>query len=131
MIGLDSNILIRVITRDDDAQFHAASRILDEAPKRSLLVNLIVIVETVWTLRRAYRLDDYHVEIALRRLTEHPGLFFPQLDQLREAIHRSTEFGADIADQLIALTNRAAGCETTLTFDTSAARSDDFTLLPS
>lgn len=131
MIGLDTNILVRLFARDDARQFAAAARLVDEAPRRSLTVGLIVVVELVWTLQRAYGFDKMQIEIALQRLTEHPNLLLPHLDFVREAIHRSREAGADIADCLIGLVNRQAACSTTMTFDVRAAKSDLFTLLPS
>lgn len=131
MIGLDTNILVRLFARDDARQFAAAARFVDEAPRRSLVVGLIVVVELVWTLQRAYDFERAAIEIALQRLTEHPSLLLPELDFIREAVHRSREAGADIADSLIALANRQTGCSTTMTFDGKAARSDMFTLLPS
>ena len=131
MIGLDTNIHVRLFAEDDRKQRDAAVALLDDlGPDEKAVVNLIVVVELDWVLARTYKFDRDLIEIALERLTRHPAIYLPERDLVREAIHRSRERGDDIADSLIALANSFHGCRTTLTFDTDAARRDDFELLP-
>jgi predicted nucleic-acid-binding protein len=52
-----------------------------------------------------------------------------QRDQVAAALQSFETGGAGFTDHLIAALNRSAGCSTTLTFDKSAARSPEFTLL--
>ncbi len=94
-------------------------------------MNLIVAVELVWTLDRTCKFDRHWIAMALERLTRHPGVYRPERDAIREAVHRSRERGDDIPDTLIAPINSSHGCRTTLTFDKEAARGDHFELLPS
>lgn len=132
MIGLDTNILVRLFAEDNREQLDAAVALLDGlGHDEKAVVNLIVVVELVWVLSRAYKFEQDWIQIALERLTRHPHLYLPERDLVREAIHRSRENGDDIADTLIALLNRAHGCRTTLTFDKDAALGNDFDLLPS
>ncbi|HET6522482.1 MAG TPA: hypothetical protein VFG47_22055 [Geminicoccaceae bacterium] len=44
-------------------------------------------------------------------------------------LEQATKGAGDFADPLIGATNRAAGCERTVTFDREAARLDDFEAL--
>ena len=131
MIGVDTNILVRLFVADDQRQRDAAVAWLDGLePGEEAFVNLIVVVELVWTLERSYKFDPDWIEMALERLSRHPRVRLANRDLVREAVHRSRESGDGIADSLIALINLSHGCRTTLTFDKDAARGDDFQLLP-
>ena len=119
MIGLDTNILVRYITQDDPQQAARASRLIEDrctsaSPGR---VAHIVLCELVWVLRRAYGYGKPQVVSVLEQIlvtaeleVEDEGLAFQALDAYREG-------SADFSDYLLALSNRAAGCETTYSFD--------------
>ncbi|GLK57785.1 putative nucleic-acid-binding protein [Methylopila capsulata] len=128
MIGVDTNILVRLFTGDDEVQAAAAARFVDKA-EEPVFVNVIVVLETLWTLKRACRFDEDRLVMILRKLTEHPAITCSHKDLMRDAAHRTKEEGGDVADNLIASMNRSAGCSTTCTFDREAALSDGFTLL--
>ena len=49
MIGLDPNVLIRYLTRDDEAQWKQAVEIIGNA--ESCFISNIVLCELVWVLR--------------------------------------------------------------------------------
>ena len=50
MIGIDTNVLLRLLVRDDEAQVRAAERFFAThcSPENPGFVSLIVIVETAW-----------------------------------------------------------------------------------
>ncbi len=120
MIGLDTNILVRYITQDDPEQAAQASRLIETrctatSPGR---VAHIVLCELVWVLRRAYGYSKPQVVSVLDQILvtaelaiENEELAFHALDAYRLG-------PADFSDYLLALSNRAAGCETTYSFDT-------------
>jgi predicted nucleic-acid-binding protein len=130
MIGLDTNILVRIYADDDPRQRAAALRLIEDLPPgQKAVVNSIVVVELLWTLRRIYRFEDDDLATVVRNLSEHRKIHLVDRDLLRDAAHRCREEGGEIPDHLIALMNRSLGAQTTYTFDQTAARSDDFTLL--
>jgi predicted nucleic-acid-binding protein len=130
MIGLDTNLIVRLFANDSPDEQRRVIAFLDGLPPHeTAYVNVLVVTELVWTLRRVYRFDRDEIATVLRRLTEHPRIVTDK-DLLREAAHRSREEGGDVADHLIALINRASGCRTTFTFDADAARSTDFSAVP-
>lgn len=130
MIGLDTNLLVRIYAADDAAQRAAAiARINALPPGEKAVVNVVVVAELMWTLRSAYKFDRETLAAVARNLTDHIRLHLPEKDLVREAAHRSQEYGGDIPDHLIALLNRRYGAETTYTFDRDAARGPDFTHL--
>jgi len=56
VIGLDTHALLRLLTDDDAAQAELVRNrlaALDATPE-SVLLNNVVLVETLWTLRRLY-----------------------------------------------------------------------------
>ena len=77
----------------------------------------IALCELVWVLRRAYGYSKPQVVDVLDQILvttelviENEGVAFQALDAYREG-------SADFSDYLLALSIRAAGCETTYSFD--------------
>jgi predicted nucleic-acid-binding protein len=132
MIGLDSNILVRIFARDHEKERRRAIALIEGAPKGEVFhLNWIVIVELAWTLRRAYRFERDELARVIRQITEYPRFSVPDKSILRDAAHMAREEGADLPDALVLLLNRSAGAELTYTFDHDAVRKVGMTLVPS
>ena len=132
MIGLDSNILVRYIVQDDSQQASAASRLIEgQCTERSPgRVNLVVLVELVWVLTRAYgygRADVARVVLQLLRTTEFE---LEDSDAVWAALREFEVGTADFADYVIARRNHDAGCGRTYTFDRKAATGRHFAQVP-
>lgn len=127
MKGIDTDVLLRLLLRDDEEQARRADAFVERCRSAGspCLIDRIVLVETVWVLRSGYgyRRDQVGriVEGILRTETftvEAAGEVWAALADYR-ADPRPR--GVDFADCLIARTNEALGCERTATFDRSAA----------
>jgi predicted nucleic-acid-binding protein len=131
MRGLDTNVLVRYLTQDDPRQSKRANAVIESAlaSGERLHVDTIVLCELVWVLRGAYRLDRATVAASLLQLIDAAQLSLDDRDLVREAAHRYRTGPGDFADYAIGLRDRAAGCETTLTFDRAHKRSELFSLL--
>ncbi len=129
MNGLDTNVLVRAFAADDARQAEAASRLLDESGPGQVFVNVVVLVEFAWTMRRAYKWDDDWIRQALNMIVRHPALVIQHRDSVLEAISDSNTSLSSFPDRLIAALNLDAGCDTTLTFDKDAAGTRGFTEL--
>ena len=72
MIGLDTNILVRYLTQDDAVQSAKATEILERrlTPKNPGFVSVVVMVETVWVLDRAYGLAVQEIAATIERLLQ-------------------------------------------------------------
>ena len=57
MIGIDTNILVRVFIDDDPAQVRAVRKLVAQAETGQLFISIIVIVEFVWTLQAAFKVQ--------------------------------------------------------------------------
>src|ERR1700733_9354767 len=117
MIGLDTNLLVRIFARDDVRQADKAVRLLDRSEPNQFLVNVVVLVEFAWTMRRIYKWEDDWIRQALNKIVRHPALIIQHRPSVLEAISNSNTALSRFADRLIAALNLDEGCETTFTFD--------------
>ena len=129
MTGLDTNILVRYLTQDDEEQLH---RVLTMLLKKNatFFVSDLVLVETRWTLRALYDWTDEEVADAYQRLLTTHNLEFEDESRLRSAI-RAMKSGADFPDELIVDRCRASGCRRVASFDKGmATRHPAFVVIP-
>ena len=122
MIGLDTNVLVRYLVRDDLEQARAADALfpnLSESNPGFLCRE--VLVELVWVLERAYDLPRGDIAQALDGLLESRELVIEAADRAAVAVDRYRKGGAGFAGQMIALAGQGAGCRETVSFDRKAA----------
>ena len=130
MIGIDTNILVRYITRDDPAQWRIAHAIITRRLTREQpgWISAVVLIETIWVLRRTYRYPAEAVLGAVRLLLNASTLAVEAEREVNDALSDAQRLNVDFADALIAALAHRAGCAVTLTFDTRAARIPGFQL---
>ena len=119
MIGLDTKALIRLLTEDDAAQAAALRKRLAplDATPESMLLNNVVLVETLWTLRRVYEFDRATLVDLMEQLLSVHTFCFEDRATVTQAATLFASSAADFSDCLIAVQNARLGCEVTLTFD--------------
>ena len=75
MIAVDTNVLLRYLLHDDEAQAARANAVFDAA--ETVLITDVVLVEAVWTLvGRKYRLAKAELVAVLERLFSEPNIRF-------------------------------------------------------
>lgn len=132
MIGLDTNVLVRYLVEDDEAQASVAAALVEGLTEEQPgFASLVAMVELVWVLRRSYRIPEREVFSVLDRLLSVDGIRFERSDVVRRAMRDAVTTSTDFADALIARLGTSAGCTTTMTFDRVAAELDSMTLLDS
>lgn len=126
--GLDTNVLIRLAVTEAPEQVRAAEKAVREAADAGtpLLVNLMVLCEFAWVLRRSYGYPKAEIADCIEALANSPALVFQEPALVAGATQWLRQ-GGDFADAVIAGFNRSLGADTTLTFDRSALRLDGFT----
>lgn len=131
MIGIDTNILLRLIVADDPKQAVLARRCIQEhcSPGEAGYVSHIVLVELVWTLAKGYGFKREQIADALVRILETAQLDVESSNDVAAAAKDYRTGPADFADCLMARSNVGAGCEYTVTFDRKAAKLPGFKLL--
>lgn len=66
MIAIDTNIIVRFLTRDDEEQYQKSYRIFSGAEQ--LFIPTTVILETEWVLRFSYHFPSDRINYALSGL---------------------------------------------------------------
>lgn len=94
MIGLDTNILVRLFVKDSPAEYDRAVALLKENRVR---VSVSVIVETEVVLRHSYKLAPAKVREAFRVLLEMVNVVVEAAEELRMALDWA-EVGLGFAD---------------------------------
>lgn len=132
MIGLDTNVLIRYIVRDDPDQAKAATRLVESecTSDNPGLIHPIVLCEMVWVLSRGYGYDRMTVARVIRRLLSVQELRVSGAESAWRALRRFEQGKADFADYLIGVSNQEGKASVTYTFDQRAAESDLFRIVP-
>ena len=127
MIGLDTNVLLRYLVRDDAAQAVRADRELERDER--FLINGIVLCELVWVLETGYAFSRTEIAAALERILATAQFEIESKDLALAALDDFKGAARDWADCLIGRLNRAAGATETVTFDRSLKGLDGFRLL--
>lgn len=117
MLAVDTNVVVRYLVKDDDAQSTRAHVIIGSAP---IFVSPTVVLECEWVLRSLYGFSPRQVVNALEAFCGTPNVNVGEAAAVERAF-RLTEQGLDFADALhLAL---AGGCEAFVTFDKRLAKS--------
>jgi predicted nucleic-acid-binding protein len=132
VIGLDTNVLIRYIVRDDPGQAKAATRLIESecTSDNPGLINPIVLCELVWVLTRGYGYDRLIAARVIRRLLSVQELRVSGAESAWRALRHFEQGKADFADYLIGVSNQEGKASVTYTFDQRAAESDLFRMVP-
>ena len=128
MIGLDTNVLVRLLIADNPAQTEAARRFVHARCTEASpgFIGNVALVELIWVLEAAYGYRRKQVAETLDALLTGPDREFESPDEVRAALDDYRSGEADFADCLIGRINRAHGCEATATFDKKAAKLEGF-----
>lgn len=128
MLGIDTNVLVRFLVRDEEAQFEKARKLIkrEVAAGSSILVNQLVLLETEWVLRSRYSLAKNLIIQAISGLLDASDVRFEDEPAVEEALFIWKDSAADFADCLIGAKNRRLGCRATATFDMKASKLPGF-----
>lgn len=128
MLGIDTNVLIRFLTRDDEAQFRRARNLIKREADAGepVLVSLAVLLEAEWVLRSRYKLGKSEILGAFSDLLGAFDIRFEDEASIEEALFVWKDSSAQFADCLIGARHRALGCSATVSFDTDALKLPGF-----
>ncbi|WP_416670230.1 PIN domain-containing protein [Egbenema bharatensis] len=116
MIGLDTNILVRYLTRDDEQQWQQSARVIQQ--NQPCFITNIVLCELVWVLRGAsYHFHKGEIISALEAMLHSAAFEFENRSTVDQALQRYKQGKADFSDYLIGAVSRQAGCTETVSFD--------------
>lgn len=101
---LETNILLRYLTRDDEAKAQRALALLQrlERGEERVRSSTIVIFETIYTLQSFYRLPKARIRELLLPVISLRGLQLPNKPLVRRALDLYVEKNLSFADAYIA-----------------------------
>lgn len=117
-IAPDTNVLIKVITEDDERQSKAAEAEL--AAAELIVLPLPMLCELVWVLSQGYRIASADIATTIRRLID--GVNTVVNRPAVEAGLAHLDAGGDFADGVIAYEGRWLGAEAFVSFDRQAVK---------
>ena len=118
MISIDTNILVRTIVNDDPGQSHAAQALLlKHAQDGGVRILLIVLVETVWVLKKRYKKSKDEILDFLETLQDIPGVILEKRSAVVQASKDWRRGSVDFTDYIILTVSQEDGCDTTYTFE--------------
>jgi predicted nucleic-acid-binding protein len=128
MLGLDTNVLVRFLVQDDQAQFGRAQKLIGRESRTGsgVLISLLVLLETEWVLRSRYSLAKSEILAAFSGLLASAELRFDDEHSIEEVLFAWKDSPADFADCLIGARHRALGCRATASFDAKATKLPGF-----
>ncbi len=128
MIGLDTNVVVRYLTKDDKTQWQKAVDIISKS--ESCFICNIVLCELLWVLRgNPYKYSQLEIMETLELMLRSPKFEFEDKSIIYQAINLSKQGKADFADYLIGSINFSCGCIHTVTFDGKLKTAKRFKLL--
>jgi len=121
MRAVDTNVLVRLVTRDDRKQAAAAELFIS----KGAWVSTLVLVEGTWVLAAVYELTPPEIATAVEMLLHHKDLTIQDADTVAAALEHSRQRPAlGFSDCLMLEVARKAGHLPLGTFDRDLGKLD-------
>lgn len=121
MRAVDTNVLVRLATRDDSAQVAAAEAFVE----KGAWVSHLVLIETTWVLASVYDVKPARLATAIDMLLNHRDLTIQDADVVLAALEQFRgEPSLSFSDCLILEIARKAGHLPLGTFDRALGKHD-------
>jgi predicted nucleic-acid-binding protein len=122
MLAIDTNILVRLIARDDPGQAGTAERYVNKGG----WISHLVLAESLWVLGSVYDLSRDQISTAIEMLLNHENLTLQDAEVVVSALDQYREHAAvEFSDCLVLEIARKAGHLPMATFDRQFAKLND------
>jgi predicted nucleic-acid-binding protein len=119
MRAVDTNLLVRMLSRDDPRQAARADRFVEAGA----WVSHLVLAECIWVLNAVYRLDRNRIATAVEMLLRHRHLVIERPDVVASALDQFRRVRrVGFTDCLVVEIARAAGHVPVGTFDRTLSK---------
>ena len=123
MIGIDTNLLIRLAMQDDPIQCAKVDVFLASLSRQEVgFISLVTLIESVWVLGKRYNRSKPDIVRFVQELLDAPELTMEKEVAVSQALQRFKTSTADFADCLIERLGALAGCRETVTVDRNASK---------
>jgi len=128
MLGIDTNVLIRFLVRDDERQFEKARKLIRREVRggNPVFVSQLVLLEAEWVLRSRYDSQKEDIIKVVSALLDAADVQLEDESDIEQALYVWKESNAGFADCIIGARNSKLGCSATATFDAKASRLPGF-----
>ena len=82
MRAVDTNVLVRLVTRDDSGQATSAERFVE----KGAWISVLVLAEATWVLATVYELASKELALAIEMLLNHRDLVLQDADAVADAL---------------------------------------------
>jgi predicted nucleic-acid-binding protein len=121
MRAIDTNVLVRLITRDNAKQTASAEAFVS----RGAWVSHLVLIETVWVLDSVFELEQAQIALAVEMLLNHRDLVLQDPDVVQAALaHYRKRSKVGFSDCMVVEVARKAGHIPLGTFDRQLSKLD-------
>ncbi|MHB8744165.1 MAG: PIN domain-containing protein [Sulfuricaulis sp.] len=121
MLAIDTNVLVRLVARDDAEQVKASEQFIG----KGAWVSHLVLAETLWVLDAVYDLSHEQIATAIDMLLNHQDLTLQDGDVVAAALlHYRSRPMLGFSDCLVLEIARKAGYLPVGTFDRNFAKLD-------
>jgi predicted nucleic-acid-binding protein len=121
MRAVDTNVLVRLATRDDPKQVAAAEAFV----AKGAWISHLVLAETTWVLSAVYELSPREISMAIEMFLNHRQLSLQESETVAAALeHYRKKPSLGFSDSLILEVARRAGHVPLGTFDRDLAKLD-------
>lgn len=121
MRAVDTNVLVRMLVRDDLEQ----AKLADTFVRPGAWVSLLVLLETIWVLTVSYRRTPQQLTRTFEVLLDHESLVLQEPEVVRRVVtHSRQSASVGLGDLLILEVARQHGHSPLATFDRAFAKLD-------
>ena len=123
MIGLDTNVLIRILVADtgEMTQVEQARKVVSQ--HEEVLISQTVQIETIWVLKRAYALSKAELIRVLEHLQNNRGFVLENFKVFNDALTLYRNSNVGFSDSVILAFSKREHCDL-LTFDKKLLKLD-------
>lgn len=131
MIGIDTNIMIRLITHDDPEQTKQAITFVSKhcRPDSPGFITLITVAEIAWLLEKSYKYPRDKVLQTFQSIAKTKHFLIERFDLFETVLYQFELGKANFNDYLIAYCALECGVDYVATFDKKASKSPLYKLV--
>lgn len=122
MIGVDTNILVRLVIVEEPHSTRAVAFFGARSPADPAFISLVVMAEFAWVLKKKYKQGVDQIARAVQSLLDSDDFIVECRDRVEWALAHYSRSRIDFSDLLIARSSEVSGASRTSTFDHAAAK---------
>lgn len=116
---VDANVIVRLITNDPSDMADSAARVFEQVDQGDLelVIDGVVLAETVWVLSSFYGFTAREIAPALATLLSNDGMISQEKTELLQALALYDRKNIDFVDALVAVRMLKHGIQDVYSFD--------------